>query len=75
MQGADKIALVGTFNNYDPKANLFTRTKDGWSCTIKIPPGEYAYKFNIDDTFWIQDPANQLHVKPTEWWDSYLKVE
>ncbi|MNS32567.1 Acyl-coenzyme A:6-aminopenicillanic acid acyl-transferase [compost metagenome] len=75
MQGADKIALVGTFNNYDPKANLFTRTKDGWSCTIKIPPGEFAYKFNIDDTFWIQDPANQLHVKPTEWWDSYLKVE
>lgn len=75
MQGAGKIALVGTFNNYDPKVNPFTRTDGGWICTVKIPAGEYAYKFNIDDTFWIQDPANQLHIKPTEWWDSYLKVD
>lgn len=75
MQGAGKIALVGTFNSYNPKVNLFTRINDGWICTVKIPAGEYAYKFNIDDAFWIQDPDNQMHIKPTEWWDSYLKVE
>ncbi len=75
MQGAEKIALVGTFNNYDPKANLFTRHGDVWTCNIKIPKGEYAYKFNIDDRYWIQDPLNQLHIKPKEWWDSYLKVQ
>lgn len=75
MQGAEKIALVGTFNNYDAKANLFTKRDQEWTCTIKIPRGEYAYKFNIDDSYWIQDPSNQLHIKPKEWWDSYLKVQ
>jgi hypothetical protein len=75
IQGAEKIALVGTFNNYDPKANLFTRTGDEWICSIKISKGDYAYKFNIDDRYWIQDPSNQLHIKPKDWWDSYLKVQ
>lgn len=75
MQGAEKIALVGTFNNYDKASNLFTKKDNEWVCTLKIQPGEYAYKFNIDDTYWIQDPSNQLHTKPKEWWDSYLKVQ
>jgi hypothetical protein len=75
MKGAGKIALVGTFNNYDPKVNLFTMHGDEWTCNIKIPKGEYAYKLNIDDRYWIQDPSNQLHIKPKESWDSYLKVQ
>lgn len=75
MQGAEKISLVGTFNNYDPKVNLFIKHGDEWSCTVKIPKGKYAYKFCVDDRYWIQDPSNQLHIKPKEWWDSYLKVQ
>ena len=75
LQGAEKIALVGTFNNYDSKANLFAKQGDEWICTIKISHGDYAYKFNIDDRYWIQDPSNQLHIKSKEWWDSYLKVQ
>jgi tetratricopeptide (TPR) repeat protein len=75
MQGAKKIALVGSFNNYDPKANLFTKTEELWTCNIRLLPGVYSYKFVVDDRYWIQDPLNELHIKPKDWWDSYLKVQ
>lgn len=75
MQGAETIALAGTFNNYDPKANLFVKKDGEWICTLNIPSGKYAYKLYVDNTCWIQDPANQMHIKPNEWWDSYLQVQ
>jgi hypothetical protein len=75
IQGAQKLAVVGKFNNYDTNANLFVRKGDEWICKMKILPGDYAYKFNIDDTYWIQDPSNQMHIKPNDWWDSYLRVQ
>lgn len=75
MQGAESIALAGTFNNYDPKVNLFIKKDGEWICKVHIPSGKYAYKFYVDHTYWIQDPINQLHIKPNEWWDSYLQVQ
>ena len=75
FQGAETIALVGSFNDYNAKANLFTKIGDEWVCALKLPPGVYSYKLNIDSTYWVQDPANQLHIKPKEWWDSRLIVQ
>ncbi|WP_293916264.1 MULTISPECIES: tetratricopeptide repeat protein [unclassified Sphingobacterium] len=75
MQGAESIALTGTFNNYDPKANPFIRKDGEWICTLHIPSGKYAYKIYVDNTYWMQDPGNLIHTKPNEWWDSYLQVQ
>ncbi|MGJ1319782.1 tetratricopeptide repeat protein [Sphingobacterium spiritivorum] len=75
MQGAETIALTGTFNNYDPHANPFIKKDGEWICTLPVAPGKYAYKIYVDNTYWMQDPGNMMHTKPNEWWDSYLQVQ
>ncbi|MCL1639471.1 linear amide C-N hydrolase [Elizabethkingia sp. HX WHF] len=75
FQGAETISLTGSFNNYDIKANPFTKVGNDWICSLKVPPGVYSYKLNIDNTYWVQDPSNQIHIKPKEWWDSRLIVQ
>ena len=47
--------------------------KGYWTCTAKLPPGNYAYNFKVGDA-WISDPANQLAVKSGDYWSSFLIV-
>ena len=74
MQGADKIALAGSFNDYKTNKDFFQKTKDGWTLNLQLPKGEYAYKLFVDDTYWLQDSGNQMHTKPKQYWDSWLRV-
>ena len=57
---AEKVALVGTFNDWDANANLMVKNKDNyWTIQIELIPGTYYYKFVINDIEWKADPSNE----------------
>jgi glycosidase len=53
------VALAGTFNSWVGDACMLERvTPTRWTCTLPLPPGRHLYRFVLDDTDWIADPAN-----------------
>jgi chromosome partitioning protein len=56
---AKSVRIAGSFNNWSHTDDyLMERNEEGvWSKAITLPPGEYYYKFVVDDT-WIEDENN-----------------
>jgi hypothetical protein len=56
---AASVALVGDFNNWDPKATPLRAASTGgvWSVEVPIQPGRHLYAFVVDGTVWRPDPA------------------
>ena len=51
------VALVGDFNNWDPRATPLHADREGiWTVTVPLHPGRYRYTFLVDGT-WRGDPA------------------
>ncbi len=56
-----KVALVGSFNNWDKEADYMQRQADGsYQFIISLNPGAYHYKFVLNGVEWIADPANPI---------------
>ena len=52
------LALVGTFNRWNPEHDLPIKGEDGvFRLRLRLKPGEYAYKY-IADGRWIMDSFN-----------------
>jgi hypothetical protein len=52
------VALVGDFNNWDPRATPLRPSADSlWSVVVPLRPGRYHYTFVVDGTQWRRDPA------------------
>lgn len=76
LEYAGKISLVGSFNNWDTKANIFTKDDQGqWKCEVALKPGIYSYVLLVGDDNWMTDPANKLAHKPEQYWRSMLIVQ
>jgi 1,4-alpha-glucan branching enzyme len=57
---AEQVCIVGSFNEWDPMANMLGYDEDGrWGCTLALEPGEYEYRFVVDGE-WCDDPGNML---------------
>jgi 1,4-alpha-glucan branching enzyme len=57
---ADKVSLMGDFNQWDETRHKMRKTTRGkWEKTVVIPPGQYEYKFLVDEK-WLLDPANEI---------------
>jgi Carbohydrate-binding module 48 (Isoamylase N-terminal domain) len=56
---ASSVALVGDFNNWDPRATPLRAASTGgvWSVEVPISPGRHLYAFVVDGTVWRPDPA------------------
>jgi chromosome partitioning protein len=58
--GARRVQIAGDFNQWnlstDGEMNP-TEKADVWEKEVRLPPGRYAYRLIIDDT-WCSDPAN-----------------
>lgn len=56
---ASSVALVGDFNDWDPKATPLHAAAAGgvWSVEVPIHPGRHLYAFVVDGTIWRPDPA------------------
>lgn len=57
---ATRVNIVGDFNNWSMTADpMYDREGDGgWTIRLPLRPGRHEYKFLIDGTKWIPDPAN-----------------
>ena len=56
---ASSVALVGDFNDWDPRATPLRAASTGgvWSVEVPIQPGRHLYAFVVDGTVWRPDPA------------------
>ncbi|WP_433944706.1 alpha-amylase family glycosyl hydrolase [Paenibacillus sp. SN-8-1] len=56
----DRVAVAGTFNNWNGDRHYMNRMEDGtgWEIELPIPKGRHLYKFVLNDTKWIVDPLN-----------------
>ncbi len=67
---AGRVSVVGSFNGWDPKAHLLTKTANGdWTITIYLPPGRTVYQFSVDAAFWL-DPRDEGRI-PNSWGSEY----
>ena len=54
---AQEVYLTGDFNNWDSKANLMKKDKNGvWKAVLSLKPGRYEYRF-FADGIWKNDPC------------------
>ncbi|MBX7196562.1 MAG: DUF1592 domain-containing protein [Sandaracinaceae bacterium] len=57
------VHVAGTFNGWSPSAWPMTRQPDGsYLLEREIANGTYPYKFVLDGTEWVIDPANPTRV-------------
>ena len=55
---AKNVAVVGTFNDWDPHRHPMRHSGGGrWNKALILPPGNYEYKFWVDGC-WQEDPRN-----------------
>jgi glycosidase len=52
-----RVFLAGEWNGFDKTAQPLTQEGGAFTITLRLPPGLYAYKLVVDDT-WLLDPAN-----------------
>ena len=73
---AEKVAVCGDFNDWDPEANPMKKLKDGrFQAAVNLPEGEYRYRFLIDDETWENDwEAEAYAPNPFGGEDSIIRV-
>jgi hypothetical protein len=54
---AHRVAVAGSFNDWNPTATTMFREGDAWVARVDLPAGKTTYKFVVDGRFTI-DPAN-----------------
>ncbi|HMH82931.1 MAG TPA: isoamylase early set domain-containing protein [Gemmatimonadales bacterium] len=57
--GARRVAVAGTFNQWDRSATLLVPagTSGVWTTTLALPVGQHQYAFVVDGARWVVDPA------------------
>ena len=60
---ADRIHLMGEFNNWQT-AHVMRRRKDGsWRTTLNLEPGRaYEFRYLVDGERWLNDPDADDYV-------------
>lgn len=51
-----RVAVAGSFNNWDPGSTPLLRKNGVWVTILILPPGSYEYMFVEDDERWVTDP-------------------
>jgi diguanylate cyclase (GGDEF)-like protein len=64
----ERVSVVGTFNGWDPHADLMHPQEDGsFFGKLWLIPGTYEYKFVINHDQWIADPASGEYISDGYW--------
>ena len=59
---AEQVFVVGCFNDWDATASPLERDAEGnWGCTVMLEPGQYEYRFVVDDVWW-DDPLATMRI-------------
>ena len=57
-----KVLLGGDFNSWNAKKNSLKKSDSGiWKTSLKLKPGRYEYRFNIDGG-WENDNQRQTEL-------------
>jgi len=61
---AQKVSLVGEFNDWDSQANPMTRLKNGeFKVTVDLETGqEYNFRYLVEDSLWVNDAEADKYV-------------
>jgi len=52
---AQSVFLAGSFNDWNPDAQLMNRDDEGiWRTSLELPPGRYEFKFIVDGEWCCQ---------------------
>jgi 1,4-alpha-glucan branching enzyme len=62
--GAERVCIVGDFNNWDVQASPMKKLKDGaHTITLDLEKGkEYQYRYLIDGVIWENDRSADKYV-------------
>ena len=54
---AEKVALVGDFNDWDTSSTLMKRLRNGeFTVTLDLEPGRsYQFRYLVEDSIWTND--------------------
>jgi hypothetical protein len=70
---ANRVALVGEFNDWDPAATPMLRVPGGaWHVALPLNTGRHVYAFVVDGTAWVADP--QAPLAPERWFGARNSV-
>ena len=74
-QNAQKVTVVGEFNNWDTNANPMKKMKDKtFSASFTLKKGhEYQFRYLVNEESWENDKAADKYV-PTPYGDSQNSV-
>ena len=59
------VSVAGEFNRWQPDRDFLQPTADSarWMLRKPLRPGQYEYKYVLNSTVWIPDPANPVQVE------------
>ena len=71
------VALVGDFNDWDPKANELKKNGDSWQTTLRFKTDtQFKFRYFIDGERWVNDDTADGSIGNTYGSeDSVLKLE
>jgi hypothetical protein len=70
---ANRVALVGEFNDWDPTATPMARASGGaWHVALPLTRGRHVYAFVVDGSSWVADP--QAPLAPERWFGARNSV-
>ncbi len=70
---AKNVAVVGSFNYWNPVKHPLKKVDKGWIAEVDVLPGEIQYKFIVDGE-WILDPKNPNTGQHNEHTNSVIKI-
>ena len=60
---AKEVSIIGDFNNWNGSKNKMTQNEEGiWVTELDLLPGEYHYKYLVDNIIRMNDPMNNLYI-------------
>lgn len=68
---AQKVYIAGSFNNWKNNDIEMHKSDSGWIAPLYLSPGNYEYKFIIDEK-WLPDPDNPITHGTGEFVNSFF---
>ncbi|WP_350343542.1 hypothetical protein PRVXT_002852 [Proteinivorax tanatarense] len=62
----NKISIIGELSKYAPENGEMSKKGDNWTLAIDLPPGEYKYRFLVNDNLSINDPKANIYAPDEE---------
>jgi len=75
VPNAQKVALAGTFNGWDPNRTPLRNEGDGvWRVFLPLTKGQYEYRYVVDGQWQTDSSATQVSPNPFGGHNSVLTI-